>query len=463
MPYAMRKKGDQWCVYNKDTGESKGCSDSREMATKHMRALYANAGDAKSKSMDPYDLYGAQYTQSEANYNPVGGDNEKACANCRWFSSPDGCLIVSGDVSPTGVSSLWAAVPEYTMEPIPVTVVKDIGGDDDEPSEEVILHEGINQDQQGIIQKAIETTLELFGFKAKQESGIKLKEEDDGRIRVFLPFTNNFMDRHGEIYARDAHKEYEQWADANGSYPELRLWHVPGSKWGQCDYVTFDETSGFGFASGLVDPGCEHIARSLAKSKDIGVSNSAWAIQKGNVVERYYCYEISPTPAKRAANIWHEGVKLLEDTMALPATKRAWLVEHAGEEFVTQIEKDYETRAAELAQSGVKSKDDGSATESGEGSGEPAPTGGITLEQLQSTLQAVVDPLVQRIDGLESKQGEISKSIDERAEEIFGKKLQEGYVASEKNKSDGEHDEEGASYEWLKDKRKAFALSGGTE
>ena len=42
MPYEIRKGHDgRWHVYNQETGEDKGGSDSREMALHHMRALYA--------------------------------------------------------------------------------------------------------------------------------------------------------------------------------------------------------------------------------------------------------------------------------------------------------------------------------------------------------------------------------------------------------------------------------------
>lgn len=41
MPYEIRKEKEKYCVYNSETHESKGCSDSKEKATDHMRALYA--------------------------------------------------------------------------------------------------------------------------------------------------------------------------------------------------------------------------------------------------------------------------------------------------------------------------------------------------------------------------------------------------------------------------------------
>ena len=41
------------CVYKKETGEKKGCSDSVEMAKKHQKALYANTEDLKEE-LDDY-------------------------------------------------------------------------------------------------------------------------------------------------------------------------------------------------------------------------------------------------------------------------------------------------------------------------------------------------------------------------------------------------------------------------
>lgn len=42
MPYKIEKSGDHWIVVNKQTGQSKGKSQSLEMAKAHMRALYAH-------------------------------------------------------------------------------------------------------------------------------------------------------------------------------------------------------------------------------------------------------------------------------------------------------------------------------------------------------------------------------------------------------------------------------------
>lgn len=118
----MRKQDGKYCVYNKSTGENKGCSATRDEAVKHMRLLYGiENGSVQTKSFDGY-VYEYQVSQDMANYNPVGGGNEKACANCFNWNSPDGCLLVQGDISPTGICGLWRKQEEYTAPPIQVEV-----------------------------------------------------------------------------------------------------------------------------------------------------------------------------------------------------------------------------------------------------------------------------------------------------------------------------------------------------
>lgn len=40
MPYEVRKDGDQWCVYNKDTGDKKACHETEEKADAQVRLLH---------------------------------------------------------------------------------------------------------------------------------------------------------------------------------------------------------------------------------------------------------------------------------------------------------------------------------------------------------------------------------------------------------------------------------------
>lgn len=52
MPYDIRKTGTKskpWCIYDED-GKNRGCSETKEMATAHLRALYhAHAGGKFTK------------------------------------------------------------------------------------------------------------------------------------------------------------------------------------------------------------------------------------------------------------------------------------------------------------------------------------------------------------------------------------------------------------------------------
>lgn len=100
-------------------------------------------GDKDYQYVDSYEYSEHQISQMAAGYNPVGGTNTEACANCQFFIAPSRCSVVAGTISPTGHSNMWRAEETYTPAPIPVTIVndatKDVGDDelieyaDDEP------------------------------------------------------------------------------------------------------------------------------------------------------------------------------------------------------------------------------------------------------------------------------------------------------------------------------------------
>lgn len=115
MPYKLQKKGDKYEVINTQTGESKGMSDTRAKAVGHMRALYAVETGTKQ-----YDAWSVdnQLSQDQANYDPIGAGDNKACANCQFFDSPNGCIIVAGDISPTGLSDFWHPMVDTTPMPM---------------------------------------------------------------------------------------------------------------------------------------------------------------------------------------------------------------------------------------------------------------------------------------------------------------------------------------------------------
>lgn len=55
MPYNIEKKGDMFCVYDRDTGDIVGEHDIRQKAVAQMRALNAEKGKSDKKKSDKSD------------------------------------------------------------------------------------------------------------------------------------------------------------------------------------------------------------------------------------------------------------------------------------------------------------------------------------------------------------------------------------------------------------------------
>lgn len=81
--------------------------------------------------LDSWDVQDRQLSQDAANYNPLGATNTEGCANCQWFIAPSRCVVVAGEISPTGHSDQWMAKVPYTPPPLLVQIVN---ADDDAAS-----------------------------------------------------------------------------------------------------------------------------------------------------------------------------------------------------------------------------------------------------------------------------------------------------------------------------------------
>lgn len=181
----------------------------------------------------------------------------------------------------------------------------------------------------------------------------------DGRDRWLAVYSNNFVDRDGEVFTEDSHKEYIDWVDRTGRYPELWLWHTPGSKVGKADVLDYQD--GLAIASGTFDPSASDVALRLMQSKGLGVSHG-YRYEKEHLggagdYRQYRTFEISPLPLTKAAN---EGTLFLSEgeiSMELTKEKRAFLVTQMGEDRVARIESNLGTLSKELKESGVAWKD----------------------------------------------------------------------------------------------------------
>lgn len=141
----------------------------------------------------------------------------------------------------------------------------------------------------------------------------RVTRQKDGRARFYTAWSNNFVDREGEIFTAAAHKEFVDWATTAGEYPELWLWHTKGSKFGQVDWL--DWSDGFVHASGLIDAGKEALAERLVETES-GVSHGFLGLQQKNLIHWYRSYELSVLPIKNAA-VWTTSFNILDAGKAL--------------------------------------------------------------------------------------------------------------------------------------------------
>lgn len=358
------------------------------------------------------------------------------------------------------------------------------------------LKSGVGSDVRGRVNKAIDS---IRGATAEQKKGLharlrkvkgggerKKKKEDgaffltkdlQGNWRWLAVFSNKFRDREGEIFSEKSHEEFEAWVDATKAYPELRLWHVPGSRVGTSDYITYAD--GFQIASGTVDEGMEDVAESLAAAqKDLAVSHGYKYPEskqdEEGVYEQYRSFEITILPVKNASNLWtsfsiEDMVK--EVNMGLKPEKRAFLVEHLGEERAAKIEESLVTLSKDLEESGIGFKDLADAVEletdsdsddeedeeektdeedEDKKSEEPAagtsdsPSEGQKdlVTQLQrginEAVQAAIAPFTKQLEEIEGQVKELSKTEDERIADKMKARTNVSNIADKKRPTDSE-------------------------
>lgn len=452
---------------------SNGESPARNMFNRHageLREVMLGDGTKSYQYVESWDYAERQYTQQEASYDAVGGGNTQACSNCRWFVGPSRCAIVSGEIAPNGKSDMWAAVPTYTPEPIPVIIMgggkeaapafpngkgaesaptQEPAAPEDSPEEKSLI-ERITGRVVEALKSLVQGTPPIPPVHAGTRAFTCYKEANTGRVRFMAVMTNNFKDREGEVFTEAAHTEYVDWAEKNQNYPELWLWHTPGSKFGQIDWL--DYASGFVVASGYIDQGKEYIAENLAASgEELGVSHGFVCLKDAEgTIHQYRSYEASPLPLSSAANEWTPvnflGLKEI-DEMPFSDTRRAFLTKMVGEEAAKEWETNVDALGTKLKELGIEYK----SQVEGAPEGEPKPDGEGGDEQEEpskvlagevATLTKSLNDLLGVVSGfkgeLEAAQAEAKKNRDTiLTEELTARTqgLPTGYRASTSEKS----------------------------
>ena len=167
----------------------------------------------------------------------------------------------------------------------------------------MLIEEGREQDQAVAI---------CNSYWRDKKSSFTVYKTADGWRWVAI-FSNKYRDNDNppEILSESAHLDYVKAVDeGEWPYPELWLWHIPGTRWGEAELVAYDTAGGFSLAAGRVDKGKEAIAEALNSlpSDEVGVSHG-WPTMETrrdetdpSIIVRYRSKEISPLPMENAAN-----------------------------------------------------------------------------------------------------------------------------------------------------------------
>lgn len=282
MPYKLQKAGDEWDVVNAETGESKGKSESRKAAVKHMRALYAAEG---KKDYHP-DMY---YINEYIRY-------------CNSLIETSQYIMQQPELEHEELGSLSESLMDSLSETLEQLVVwrNEWYGDTDMLKSLTKKIDDLGASIKALVVGKPQTQLTTV------PEPITLTKDANGRTRVMMRVSNIFKDRHGEIITTEAHEQFVKWVGSDAArMPEFWLYHIKGSRWGKADAVMFD--NGFLTASGLVDEGQEAVAEGLASyNKDLGVSHGFYGLsmQGKGYIDRYWSFEFSPLPKSKAANTW---------------------------------------------------------------------------------------------------------------------------------------------------------------
>ncbi len=231
---------------------------------------------------------------------------------------------------------------------------------------DALAHLNAHRRQFGIGQAEIEEILGV-GFKELglpddiSEGSFVSYKDADGQWRWMIINTNKFEDREGEIFSVKSHKEYIAYVEKTGDWPEVWLWHTPGTRLGVASLV--DYVDGFVVHSGTYDEGMEDVAEKLSKMQHkLGVSHGYEYLlgdEEDKVYEHYRTFELTICPASRAANIWGTefATFMKEVTMGFSQEKREFFVEALGEDRVVALETRLPALEKELEGAGVNFKE----------------------------------------------------------------------------------------------------------
>lgn len=390
--------------------------------------------------VDSWEYESRKLSQVEAGYSAVGGDDKAACSNCFFFVSPARCTVVSGIIAPNGLSNEWRVNTPVVQEPTPVTIVKETsnGVPQGASTTELLSATGLKSgafgetalgEKPSLIQRTIDAAAKLLrvnGAKASGEQAVPISEgllitkQSDGTLRWVARYSNSWEDRDREIVVEASQKAYVEAADATQVYPELWLWHTPGTRFGQADWLDFAD--GFAFASGTIDKGKEYVVKALEDSGiELGVSHGFLSMYEGSYVVKHFTVEVSVLPLARAA-VWTTDFNVItkETDVALTAEKRPFLAALLGEDRVKELEANTEKAAEGLKALNVSYKESNPAPSAETPTADPELVSAVkALGEQFVELSGIVSGLAGVVAATKATVAQVAKSDDEKTEEAF--------------------------------------------
>jgi len=281
----------------------------------------------------------------------------------------------------------------------------------------------------GLLQRAVDSVRGYSNpdpFLANATFRIE-KNAVTGQERWFSVYSNKWKDREGEILPESAHKSYVNYVQRTGNYPELQLWHTPGTRIGVADFVDYD-TEGFAVASGTFDTGTEHIVQNLkampyplAMSHGFNYTRSLYDNQN-KVYGDYTTDEISILPAESVANT---ATLFLTKEIGMTLPRKQFLIDAGADpETISRVESGLKVMSTKLNEQGVAYR----AVEDPAPQTAPATTttptaeakkeDGQQAEASDTTETPTPDPVLAAIQALGTKIDSIGATVAEQADEI---------------------------------------------
>jgi len=261
-------------------------------------------------------------------------------------------------------------------------------------------HEDLTPEKKASLQKKAQAILE----SANKESFTVWHDKEKNQWRWFAIYSNKFRDNDNppEIIADHSHRDFVKSVEAGLiPYPELWLWHVPGSKVGQSDWLAYTD-EGFALASGYFEN--EQVAKALSVYPDglrtsHGMPSSSIKrdLTDKSIIIQHVTKEISPLPSQSAANKLTDFINFVlkeeGEEMAIPQEKIGFL-KQAGltDEQIAQIENGVKEKATQAEAEKLEYKE------------------ALTPETIVKAIETYFSPLATRLEVIESAIKELQQS-----------------------------------------------------